>query len=190
MVDMKSLERAVTGAAKGSGYTLIVAAETWYFVAHDWMAITELETLKADGRNVMGMVVEQMGELPMAGAWHICKVKDGYDVQDEMQDVAMDAVAAFVGDVSGEIRRTLLNYGRYSLWQDREGKIYGTDGGAPRWTDKALYQINEKQCLQVSSCGDALYKRLGRFGEWTSEQFQGDWEHLESRMWVDWEAET
>ena len=187
VIDMKSLERAVAREAKG-GYTLAVSGTAWYFLGDSWMAYTTLDALRGRGREVLGAVVEQLGELPEGGAVKIRKSGGEFVVQDEMWETVTAAMDSFVGATQEELRAAGLWYGGRWLMQAENGLLYGTPEGGPAWSGSEPRTLTEKMCMAVSDGREALYKRLKRPDDGWNEDIAERWHWLEGRMWVDWEA--
>ncbi len=190
MVDMKSLERAVARESK-AGYTLAVSGSAWYFLGETWLACTDLDALRSRGREVLGLIVEQLGELPEDGARRIRKSGGEYIAQDEMWETVTAAMDSFAGERLGELLPAGLWYGGRWLMQAEDGLLYGTPEGGPAWSGGERRLLTDKLCVVVEGSREAIYKRLKRPDDGWNADTAERWHWLESRMWEDFEeAET
>lgn len=182
MVDMKSLERAVKAEGR-SGYDLIVSGETFTFIGGTWLAVTSLERLREEGREVLSLLVEQLGFIPDAIASRITKERGEYIEQPIMQEVVGESVAGFVGEALFTAKPTPLVYRGWPLWAAVDGKLYGVTRG-PIWNGfPGDMHINERGCLCAEADGDALYRRTVRPGDGWTDEAHVEWDYLEDYDW-------
>lgn len=183
MLDFKSLARAIKAEGKG-GYDLIADGDQLTFIGGTWLAVTSLDRLRENGREVLSLLVEQLGYIPESTVARIRKTDGEWQEQPVMQEVVGDGVASFVGDGVCPVSPTPLIYRGWPLWAADDGKLYGGTRG-PGWIgSKDDWFINEKGCLCAAEPhGDELYRRAVRPDDGWTDEAHVEWDYLEGYNW-------
>jgi len=187
MIDDRKLEKILRRQVK-VGLTIYVGGEEIAFIGANWMARTTMERLSKNLRITLGALVEMLGFIPGEGAIRIRKVKDDYEVQDEMQTVVANQIGTFLDSGLCRVKRTNISYGwAVQLWQARSGKLYGQTaeradtGGNNAWLNGAGVLV----IRDLDSC-EEQYIKASRPEDDTGPVRRDLWEHLEKVMWTDW----
>ena len=190
MIDDKKLERLLRKQVK-TGLSIYAAGDEIAFIGADWMARTTQTRMADKLRGTLGALAEMLGYIPEEGAVRVRKLKDDYQVQDELATVTANQISTFLDREMEPVKRTGLSYGwAWQLWQARNGKLYAQTaervdtGGAEAW-------LNGAGCLVIRDLNNAeeQYIKASRPEDDVGSVRAALWEHLEEVMWTDWDAD-
>lgn len=191
MFDDRKLEKLIRQQVK-TGLTIYVGGDEIAFMSPNWMARTTMERLTEKLRITLGTLVEMLGFIPGEGAIRIKKIKDGYDVQEEMQTVAAAQIGIFLDMDLRPVKRTNIAYGwARQLWQTEDGKLYGQTADRVDTGGNNAY-INGADCLVLRdfNYSEEQYIKASRPEDDVGGVRAALWRHLEEVMWTDWDVPT